>query len=194
MGGPGEVDFSQRMVLRGLSSAATGGDGMMGQHHLGKDGMTIQYDNDATLGRDVRFRPTAAKNNNQILMLDEEEEENVMIVDEDFDFNGGEGSHNEEYVKIQHYDDIQNKDSYSIIPFSGVQQHNPDSEYYDEDDCQEEISIEENKKTIQSKQSLIPNKQDEVIDENDPCVQNERLLEKYAHMLGAGGALHQDED
>jgi len=30
MGGPGEVDFSQRMVLRGLSSAATGGDGMMG--------------------------------------------------------------------------------------------------------------------------------------------------------------------
>jgi hypothetical protein len=26
MGGPGEVDFSQRMVLRGLSSAATGGD------------------------------------------------------------------------------------------------------------------------------------------------------------------------
>jgi hypothetical protein len=34
-------------------------------------------------------------------MLDEEEEdENVMIVDEDLDFNGNEGRHNEEYVKI----------------------------------------------------------------------------------------------
>ena len=39
MGGPGEVDFSQRMVLRGLSSAATGGDAIA--QHLGKDGMTI---------------------------------------------------------------------------------------------------------------------------------------------------------
>lgn len=104
-------------------------------------------------------------------MLDEEEYENVMIVDEDFDFNAGEGRHNEEYVKIQHYDDnIQNKDSYSIIPFSGVQQHNPDSEYYDEDDCQDEISIEENKKTIQSKQSLPAAQNDDVVDENDPCV------------------------
>lgn len=107
-------------------------------------------------------------------MLDEEEYDNVMIVDEDFDFNdGGEGRHNEEYVKIQHYDDNMmqnNKDSYSIIPFSGVQQHNPDSEYYDEDDCQDEISIEENKKTIQSKQSLAVAQQDEVVDENDPCV------------------------
>jgi hypothetical protein len=40
---------------------------------------------------------------------------------------------------------------------------------------------------------LAADKQPEVIDENDPCVQNERLLEKYAHMLGAGGALHQDD-
>ena len=32
--------------------------------------------------------------------MDEEEDENVMIVDEDMDFNGGEGRHNEEYVKI----------------------------------------------------------------------------------------------
>lgn len=35
-----------------------------------------------------------------MLLLDEEEDENLMIVDEDFDFNGGEGRHNEEYVKI----------------------------------------------------------------------------------------------
>ena len=95
MGGPGEVDFSQRMVLRGLSSAATGGDAIA--QHLGKDGMTIQYDNDATLGRETRFRPT---NQNQMLMLDEEEDENVMIVDEALYFNGGEGRHHEEYVKI----------------------------------------------------------------------------------------------
>ena len=28
-----------------------------------------------------------------------------------------------------------------------MQQHNPDSEYYDEDECEDDISIEENKQT-----------------------------------------------
>lgn len=84
-------------------------------------------------------------------MGNEEDGNDLIVVDEDFEFN--EDRHNEEYVKVQHNHrhHFNNKDSYSIIPFSGVQQHNPDSEYYDEDECQEEISIEENKKTIQSK-------------------------------------------
>lgn len=47
-----------------------------------------------------------------------------------------------------------------------------------------EISIEENKKTICSKPSLQPDSMRAPPDENDPCVQNERLLEKYAQMLG----------
>jgi hypothetical protein len=51
---------------------------------------------------------------------DEEEEEDLIVVDEDFEFN--EDRHNEEYVKVQHnyQHQFNNKDSYSIIPFSGV--------------------------------------------------------------------------
>jgi hypothetical protein len=48
LGAPGGVDFSQRMVLRGLGSAATGGDAVPQMNNLGSDGMTIQYDNEAT--------------------------------------------------------------------------------------------------------------------------------------------------
>lgn len=127
-------DFSQRMILKGLSSATEAAP---------------------------RF-----------------EED---IPEEDLDFMGG-----EEYVRVQNI----NNHSYSIIPFGDVRRQDPDSQYYEEEDDRE-VSIEENKRTIGSKPSVI---EEVIYDENDPCVQNERLLEKYAQMLGGGEVLENGED
>jgi len=135
--GPGMLetkDFSQRMILKGLSSATEAAP---------------------------RF-----------------EED---IPEEDLDFMGG-----EEYVRVQNI----NNHSYSIIPFGDVRRQDPDSQYYEEEDDRE-VSIEENKRTIGSKPSVI---EEVIYDENDPCVQNERLLEKYAQMLGGGEVLENGED
>lgn len=154
-------DFSQRMVLKGLSTATD---------PIGTQGMTLNYDG---------YHADMA---NRLRSMDEEElinEEDDMMVEE-FDFIGD--NHNEEYVKVHNYG---GQDSYSIIPYNNVQPHDPDSQDYEDDDLNEDISIEENKKTIVSKQSL-QQLEDSEVDENDPCVQNARLLEKYAHMLGAG--------
>ena len=39
---------------------------------------------------------------------------------------------------------------------------------------------------------MVQNESQRVVDENDPCIQNERLLEKYALMLGAANEEHED--
>lgn len=64
-----------------------------------------------------------------------------------------------------------------------MQEHEPYSQCYEDDDIEVEISIEENKKTLGSVQQTGTQPER---DENDPVVQNERLLEKYANMLGVG--------
>lgn len=83
-------DFSQRMILKGLS-CATGGDDL-----LGSQGMTINYDDSTRLRQHQQLI-------NRVRALDEEEE--VMeehncgdMMVEEFDFIGN--IHNEEYVKV----------------------------------------------------------------------------------------------
>lgn len=132
----------------------------------------------------------------RMLLMDEEEmDEPEDGGDEEYDFAAD--NYNEEYVQVHNGrmnnfvspQQNQKGDSYSILPFTNVQQHNPDSEYYDEDECEDDISIEENKQTNQSLnqgQSMDAHVSKGPVDENDPCVQNERLLEKYAQMLGSG--------
>ena len=86
-------DFSQRMILKGLSSA-TGGD-----HHiqgLGSEGMTINYD--GTVYDEHQMIKGGNKQNRMLLMDEEEMEAPADGMDEDFEFAGD--NYNEEYVQV----------------------------------------------------------------------------------------------
>jgi hypothetical protein len=114
--------------------------------------------------------------------MDEEEiqehtqnEANTNQYLEEFEFIGAH-NHNEEYVRVNNFMGGGAQDSYSIIPFNNVQAHNPDSQYYEEEDIEGEISIEENKKTAQSMIQNAAGAEDmngeacAPRDENDPVV------------------------
>ena len=133
------------MILKGLSSAAATGVGAQNanNNYLGTQGMTINYDTNH-----ARHQKASNQHNRGQRGVGEEEE-----FDQD-EFNGEDS--NEEYIRVQNMspDDGQDgQESYSIIPFNNVHQHNPDSQYYDEDEMEGDISIEENKKTLISKPS-----------------------------------------
>ena len=86
-------DFSQRMILKGLSSA-TGGDHQI--PGLGAEGMTINYDGTMHGQQNMKGRDNLEQ---RMLLLDEEEMEapdDGAI--EEFDFAGD--NYNEEYVQV----------------------------------------------------------------------------------------------
>lgn len=87
-------DFSQRMMLKGLSSA-TGGDHQA--TGLGREGQTINYD--ATIYDEHQMRAANGNMQKRMLLMDEEEMDYPKDGgEEEYDFAAD--NYNEEYVQV----------------------------------------------------------------------------------------------